>query len=70
MFQWVIHILGIDSVSDWPYAFWSGSGGKLVQAAPLLVLLRRFNCHQPRCWRVGKHPHGIYTYCHKHHPET
>lgn len=68
----ILHWLGIDDVSGKPYAFWSGVGGDLSIFAAPLVLLRRYNCHEKRCWRIGKHPVSgtPFTVCRKHHEDV
>jgi hypothetical protein len=49
----------------------------LLEVLALLSLLslavgacRKVNCHEPWCWRIGRHPvDGTpYIACHKHHP--
>lgn len=32
---------------------------------------RKINCHDPECWRIGKHPTegGTFMFCHHHHPD-
>ena len=60
------------------YAFWSGFGSDLAEfaiigtiATGVYHLFRRYNCHEPRCWRVGNHPAagGQFNLCYKHHPD-
>lgn len=70
--SWLAHILGIDNLSGPWYGFWSGVGSDLSELAmvgALLGLLRKHNCHIHGCWRIGRHPHGRYVLCAKHHPE-
>lgn len=66
------HILGLDNVSGAWYAFWSGFGSileRLVELAVIgYVLLRKHNCHHPRCPRIGRFPDGEWHVCKKHHP--
>jgi hypothetical protein len=45
------------------YGFWSGFGSDLEEfgilgavGAGLYSLVRKYNCHEPGCWRVGTHP--------------
>lgn len=60
----------------WPasgkgYAFWSGPGsdiGELAIIATILGVARKVQCHQTRCWRIGRFRHGHLVLCHKHHP--
>lgn len=69
-----LHWTGSDNVSGPEYGFWSGFGSDLTEfvtftATPVL-LYRRHNCHQKRCWRLGKYPYKHFMYCAKHHPEV
>lgn len=52
------------------YQFWSGIGSGSPILLGVWVLLRRHNCHQPRCWRLAWHPHPDtgHPLCRKHHP--
>ena len=53
------------------YQFWSGIGsdiGELAIIGALIQVIRHSTCHQSGCWRVGKHPHGPYKLCSRHHP--
>lgn len=69
------HWLGTDSGNGAPYLFYSGVFTVLVfaigQAASVWSNLRRHNCHEPRCWRVGRFPveGTAWTSCRRHHPE-
>lgn len=66
---WPSHVFGLDSASGPWYLLWSGFGGRIpLGSAVLIAYLRRHNCHQPRCWRFGRHPHGHFMYCAVHHP--
>ena len=47
------------------YGFWSGFGSDLEEfgilgaiGAAIYSLVKKFNCHEPGCWRVGNHPAG------------
>jgi hypothetical protein len=60
------------------YAFWSGFGSDLTEfgiigaiATAAYQLFRKYNCHQPGCWRVGNHPAagGQFALCYRHHPD-
>jgi hypothetical protein len=66
----VLHWLGLDDASGRPYLFWSGAGSDLAYLGIFLSLLRRFNCHQPRCPRLGRFPveGTAWSTCRKHHP--
>jgi hypothetical protein len=34
-------------------------------------LVKKYNCHEPGCWRVGNHPtaDGQFNLCYRHHPD-
>jgi hypothetical protein len=60
------------------YGFWSGFGSDLTEfgiigaiATAAYQLFRKYNCHQPGCWRVGNHPAagGQFSLCYLHHPD-
>ncbi|HEX3781728.1 MAG TPA: hypothetical protein VHX38_18855 [Pseudonocardiaceae bacterium] len=68
MIAGLLHILGIDDVSGRWYALWSGFGGDLGLIGAAYALLRKHNCHQQWCPRIGRHPHGDWMLCSRHHP--
>jgi len=60
------------------YGFWSGFGSDLEEfgiigaiGAALYQLVKKYNCHEPGCWRVGQYPAagGQFLLCHRHHPD-
>jgi hypothetical protein len=60
------------------YGFWSGFGSDLEEfgilgaiGAALYSLVRKYNCHEPGCWRIGNHPaaDGQFNLCYRHHPD-
>ena len=60
------------------YGFWSGFGSDIAEfgilgaaATGLYQLVKKVNCHQPGCWRVGTHPAagGQFMLCYRHHPD-
>jgi hypothetical protein len=60
------------------YGFWSGFGSDLTEfgiigaiATGVYQLVKKYNCHQPGCWRVGNHPAagGQFSLCYRHHPD-
>lgn len=76
LWHWLVHVyFAVTGAADEPgktYGFWSGFGGTLLFSAICLfpVWWYHNNCHQHRCWRVGRHPvegTGITT-CRRHHP--
>ena len=60
------------------YGFWSGFGSDLAEFSILGAIgtaayqvVKKFNCHEPGCWRVGTHPAagGQFLLCYRHHPD-
>jgi hypothetical protein len=60
------------------YGFWSGFGSDLEEfgilgaiGAGIYQLVKKYNCHEPGCWRVGNHPtaDGQFNLCYRHHPD-
>jgi hypothetical protein len=60
------------------YGFWSGFGSDLTEfgiigvlATGIYQLVKRYNCHEPGCWRVGTHlaAGGQFHLCYRHHPD-
>jgi hypothetical protein len=60
------------------YGFWSGFGSDLEEfgilgaiGAGIYSLVRKYNCHEPGCWRIGNHPAagGQFNLCYRHHPD-
>jgi hypothetical protein len=60
------------------YGFWSGFGSDLEEfgilgaiGAAIYSLFRKYNCHEPGCWRIGNHPAagGQFNLCYRHHPD-
>ncbi|MBV8065200.1 MAG: hypothetical protein JOY73_06735 [Actinobacteria bacterium] len=60
------------------YGFWSGFGSDLAEFGVIGVLatasyqlVKKYNCHQAGCWRVGAHPAagGQFHLCYRHHPD-
>ena len=73
MWHWLSHHLGMDNASGGYYLFWSGFGSDITEFAlvgGLVGVARAHNCHVKGCWRIGKHPHGLYKLCSRHHPEV
>jgi hypothetical protein len=68
IFQWFHQLF-------WPetgqgYAFTSSLGSTFFIGSFFALAYRKLNCHQDRCWRIGKHKvDGTpYITCKKHHP--
>jgi hypothetical protein len=60
------------------YGFWSGFGSDLTEfgvlgaiATAVYQLVKKYNCHEPGCWRIGNHPAagGQFLLCYRHHPD-
>ena len=60
------------------YGFWSGFGSDLAEfgiigaiSTAAYQLFKKYNCHEPGCWRVGSHPAagGQFSLCYRHHPD-
>lgn len=52
------------------YGLWSGFGGAVPDFLILggfVTFLRRHNCHQHRCWRLGRHTVDGSPWCNHHH---
>lgn len=69
--HFLIHLCGIDyglsyGHASW-YNFWSGFGSDLGLFGAAGTLYWKHNCHQDRCWRIGRYPSGDgYHHCYKH----
>ena len=60
------------------YGFWSGFGSDIAEfgilgaaATGVYQLVKKVNCHEPGCWRIGTHPAagGQFMLCYRHHPD-
>jgi hypothetical protein len=76
--NWLTVHLGLDDLSGSWYGFWSGFGSDLAElgligavATGVYQIVRKYNCHEPGCWRVGTHPaaNGQFLLCYRHHPD-
>ena len=76
--HWLAVHTGTSDVSGVYYGFWSGFGSDLAEFGILgaigtgvYQLVKKYNCHEPRCWRVGTHPAagGQFLLCYRHHPD-
>jgi len=61
--------LGLDDPGSAWYLAWSGLVGDLGLFAGIAAFYAKHNCHQPRCWRIGKHAHQGTPWCTRHHPD-
>lgn len=60
------------------YGFWSGFGSDIEEfgilgaiGAGIYQLFKKYNCHEPGCWRVGQYraAGGQFLLCYRHHPD-
>jgi hypothetical protein len=60
------------------YGFWSGFGSDIEEfgilgaiGAGVYQLVKKYNCHEPGCWRIGHYPAagGQFLLCYRHHPD-
>jgi hypothetical protein len=60
------------------YGFWSGFGSDIAEfgilgaiGTAIYQMVKKYNCHEPGCWRVGTHPAagGQFVLCYRHHPD-
>jgi hypothetical protein len=60
------------------YGFWSGFGSDIAEfgilgaiGTAIYQLVKKYNCHEPGCWRVGTHSAagGEFLLCYRHHPD-
>ncbi len=62
----LLHIMGVDNLSGPWYGFWSGIGSDLSEFAILGIVWHKLNCHEAKCWRIGRHHQGERVVCRKH----
>jgi hypothetical protein len=76
--HWLAVHTGLSNLSGSWYGFWSGFGSDLAEFGVIgavgtgaYQLVRKYNCHEPGCWRVGTHPAagGQFLVCYRHHPD-
>jgi hypothetical protein len=70
MLTFIAHWIGLDNASGPIYAWWSGFFGDITILSVPFVLMRKHNCHEPWCWRIGRFPvEGTpWLKCRRHHP--
>lgn len=78
MGHWLQLHTGIINEPGPDYGFWSGFGSDLEEfgiigaiGAAIYQLFKKYNCHEPGCWRVGQYPAagGQFLLCYRHHPD-
>lgn len=66
----LLHFLGWDGQTSDNYAAWSGSVPAIETGLGMSTLItgmwRHVNCHEPRCWRAGKHKVDGTPWCTRH----
>jgi hypothetical protein len=76
--HWLAVHTGTVNESGPYYGFWSGFGSDIAElgilgaiATGIYQAVRKFNCHEPGCWRVGTHQAagGQFLLCYRHHPD-
>jgi hypothetical protein len=76
--HWLAVHTGTVNESGPYYGFWSGFGSDIAELSILgaigtaaYQLVKKYNCHEPGCWRVGTHPAagGQFLLCYHHHPD-
>lgn len=76
--HWLQVHTGIINEAGPYYGFWSGFGSDIAEfsilgaiATGIYQLIRKHNCHEPGCWRIGAHPaaDGQFMLCYRHHPD-
>jgi hypothetical protein len=76
--HWLAVHTGTVNESGPYYGFWSGFGSDLAEfgilgaiGTAIYQLVKKYNCHEPGCWRVGAHPAagGQFLLCYRHHPD-
>jgi hypothetical protein len=76
--HWVQIHTGIVNETGPYYGFWSGFGSDIAEfsilgatATAIYTLVKKYNCHEPGCWRIGNHPtaDGQFHLCYRHHPD-
>jgi len=76
--DWLQVHTGIVNETGPYYGFWSGFGSDLEEfgifgaiGAAVYQLVKKYNCHEPGCWRIGQHAAagGQFLLCYRHHPD-
>jgi hypothetical protein len=74
---WLVHFLGLDYGGRYghplPYDLWSGFGSDISELAIIGAVLgayRRHNCHERKCWRIGRHTVDGTPWCNHHHQKA
>jgi hypothetical protein len=67
----MLHFLGWDGQTSDNYAAWSGSVPALFTLIGLTTIItgiwHSLNCHEPHCWRYGRHKVDGSPWCNLHH---
>lgn len=66
----LVHLAGGDNQVTPFYGFTSGPGPMIETAilgsTILVAMWHSLNCHEPTCWRIGKHKISGTPYCNRH----
>jgi hypothetical protein len=70
----VLHFLGWDGQTSDNYAAWSGSVPAMFTLIGLSTIIsgiwHGLNCHEPGCWRYGRHKVDGTPWCNAHHEKA
>jgi hypothetical protein len=70
----VLHFLGWDGQTSDNYAAWSGSVPAVFTLVGLSTIIsgiwHGLNCHEPGCWRYGRHKVDGTPWCNVHHEKA
>ena len=76
--HWLAVHTGTVNESGPYYGFWSGFGSDIAEfgilgaiGTAIYQMVKKYNCHEPGCLRVGTHPAagGQFVLCYRHHPD-
>jgi hypothetical protein len=67
MIHFLLHVTGIDTQQSMAYDFWSGIATQASLLFAGLAVVRRNNCHERWCPRVGRHVVDGSPWCNRHH---
>jgi hypothetical protein len=73
LLHWLaVHTGTVDEPGPY-YGFWSGFGSDIGEVAiigGMITMVRKHNCHESRCWRVGRHVVNGTPWCNHHHEQA
>lgn len=62
--------LGLTNASGGWYLWWSGIVGDIALVGGATAIYHKHNCHEPRCYRIGKHTVDGSPWCNHHHEQA